>query len=405
LGVATTDEKGTSEPGTSKLRADELLATASERTGIDDYGPDTFRPGLDRLLDGLATEAQLNELGRAIAPEGLLTYLTNRLQIVDWHRRHPEIAAGAVAAPLFLIGMGRTGTTIIHDLLGQDPRHRIPRTWEVDRPYPPPEAATAETDPRVAESQARIDLAFQARPEMQAMHPMGAARGQECIVMTGSELTSGIFLSQYSLPSYFSWLIHEADMAPAYRWHRRFLQLLQWHDPGERWVLKSGAHLWALPALVAEYPDARFVQTHRDPLRIVASISSLFANVHATGSDDVSIPAVADEWTDPILDALDRSVTAREDGTVPPDRVLDVPYAAFMADPVGVLRSIYDHLDAELTPEIEARMRAFLDTNRADTHGVHTYSFADTGLDAGAIRERARRYIDYFDVPAEPTSL
>ena len=380
----------------------DLLQTACDRAGLGDFGPGTFRAGLDRLVDGLATEAHLNELGRAIAPEGLLGHLTNRLQIVDWHRRHPDIGEGEITAPLFLIGMGRTGTTILHDLLGQDPRHRIPRTWEVDQPCPPPEAATADTDARIAESQARIDLAYEARPEMRAMHPMGARRGQECILMTGSEFASGIFLSQYRLSSYFRWLIDEADMAPAYRWHRQFLQLLQWRDPAERWVLKSGAHLWALPALAAEYPNARFVQTHRDPLRIIASMSSLFAAVQVVASDDASIPGVAADWADPVLDALDRSVTAREDGTIPADRVLDVPYAAFMADPFATITSIYEHLGAELDPGTEARMRAFLAENRADAHGTHRYSFADTGLSEGVVREQARRYTEYFDVRPEP---
>ncbi|MGH9032717.1 MAG: sulfotransferase family protein [Acidimicrobiia bacterium] len=380
----------------------DLLETACARTGLDDFGHETFLPGLDRLVDGLSTEARLNELGRAVAPEGLLGHLANRLQIVDWHRRHPEMGEGEIAAPLFLIGMGRTGTTILHDLLGRDPRHRIPRTWEVDEPCPPPEAAGADTDPRIATSQARIDLAYEARPQMRAMHPMGARRGQECILMTGSEFASGIFLSQYRLPSYFRWLIHEADMAPAYRWHRCFLQLLQWRDPGERWVLKSGAHLWALPALAAEYPDALFVQTHRDPRRVIASLSSLFAAVQAVSSDDASMPGVATDWAEPVVDALDRSVTAREDGTVPADRVLDVRYDEFMADPFATIRSIYTHLDAELDSETETRMRAFLAANRADAHGTHRYSFADTGLDAGEVGEKVARYTDYFDVGPEP---
>ena len=379
----------------------ELLETACERTGLDDFGADTFRSGLDRLVDGLATEARLNELGGVIAHEGLVGHLTKRLEVVDWHHRHSEIAAGAVTAPLILIGMGRTGTTILHDLLGQDPRHRIPRTWEVDQPCPPPEAATSATDPRIAESQARIDLAYDARPEMQAMHPMGARRGQECIVMTGSEFASGIFLSQYRLPSYFHWLIDAADMAPAYRWHRRFLQLLQWRDPAERWILKSGAHLWALPALAAEYPDAVFVQTHRDPLRVIASLSSLFAAVQVVASDDASMRGVAADWADAVVDALDRSVTAREDGTVPADRVLDVPYDAFMADPFATIRTIYAHLDAELDPQTDARIRIFLAENRADAHGTHRYSFADTGLNEGGLREKVRRYTDYFDVQPE----
>jgi hypothetical protein len=191
-------------------------------------------------------------------------------------------------------------------------------------------------------------------------------------------------------------------MAPAYRWHRRFLQLLQWRNPGGRWVLKTGAHLWALPELMAEYPDAFVVQTHRDPLRIISSLSSLFAVVQSTASDGVTMADVAADWTGPVLDSLDRSVTARENGTIPADRVVDVHYGAFMGDPFGTIRSIYDRLGAELTPDAEARMRRFLAENRADKHGTHEYSFADTGLDAGSVRDRSRRYVEYFDVQSEP---
>jgi sulfotransferase family protein len=191
-------------------------------------------------------------------------------------------------------------------------------------------------------------------------------------------------------------------MAPAYRWHRQFLQLLQWRNPGGRWVLKTGAHLWALPELLAEYPNALIVQTHRDPLRVIASLSSLFAVVQATASDDVSMADVAAEWGGPVLEALDRSVTAREDGTIPADRVVDVHYGAFISDPFATIRSIYDRLGSELTADAEARMRRFLAENRADKHGVHEYSFANTGLDPGAVRDRARRYVEYFDVESEP---
>jgi hypothetical protein len=385
----------------SDLDAGLLLQAAQDRTGLDDFGAPTFRDGLDRLVDGLNTEARLNDLGKVIAPEGLVSHLANRLQVVDWHRRHPEIAATDVTPPVVMIGMGRTGTTILHDLLGQDPANRIPRTWEVDQPCPPPETATYETDPRIAESQARIDMAYEARPVMRSMHPMGARLGQECIVFMGSEFKSGIFLSQYNLPSYMRWLNHEADMEPAYRWHRGFLQLLQWHHPGERWILKSGAHLWALPALMAEYPEAVLVQTHRDPRRIIASLTSLFAVVHATASDGVTVAGVAAEWADPVLDALDRSVTAREDGTIPPGRVLDVQYTEFLDDPVATLRAIYSHLGAELAPELESRMRSFFADNDAQKFGRHGYTWADTGLDAGEVMEKAKRYCEYFDVATE----
>jgi len=385
-----------------RLTSEAIVAAACERTGLDDCGGDTFRVGLDRLVDGLAAEAHLNALGEAMAPEVLTNHLVNRLQVVDWHRRHPEIGAADVVPPVVMIGMGRTGTTILHDLLGQDPATRVPRTWEVDRPCPPPERANADRDPRIAESQAQIDALNQLHPEFQAMHPTGARRAQECICITACEFASLLFLSQFSLPSYLAWLTEEADLAPAYRWHRRFLQLLQWRNAGDRWVVKSGAHLWALPAMTAEYPNAWMIQTHRDPLRVIPSLSSLFATVRRTASDDVSIAQVAHEWAGAILDAMDRAVDAREDGTVPADRVLDIDYVEFVADPIRTVRTIYERWDAELTPAVEDRMRAFLADHGQTTHGQHRYSLADTGLPVGELRARARRYQDFFDVTAEP---
>jgi hypothetical protein len=381
------------------MDGEQLIETAIDRVGVSDLGDDSFRTGLDLLVDGLETEAALNELGAAVAPETVVTYLATRLQLHDWHARHPDMGAQRVDPIVFMIGMGRTGTTIIHDLLGQDPANRVPLTWEVDRPFPPPESATYETDPRIAEVQAVIDVGHAARPEFRAMHPTGALLAQECIRMTGCELASLIFLSQFRLPTYMRWLTVDADMAPAYRLHKRFLQLLQWHHRGDRWIVKSGAHLWALPALMGEYPDARYLQTHRDPVKVIGSLSSLFATVRSTFSDDVTIAQVASDWADGILDALERSVDARESGAIPADRVIDVQFDAYMADPFGTLHAIYEWLDVELTPDAERRMRAFLAENAREKHGRHRYTFADTGLDEDALRERARRYTDYFDVP------
>ncbi len=227
--------------------AERLVEQAVAQTGLDDFGAPSFRIGLDRIVDGLAAEANLNAVGEAMAPEVLLGYLRTRLEVTDWHRRHPDMGAADVTPPVVMIGMGRTGTTILHDLLGQDPANRVPLTWEVDRPCPPPETATYDVDPRIDEVQAQLAVMDELHPEFQAMHPTGARLAQECIRITGGEFASLIFLSQFRLPSYFDWLTHDADLAPAYRWHRRFLQLLQWHHPGDRWILKSGAHLWSCP--------------------------------------------------------------------------------------------------------------------------------------------------------------
>ena len=219
--------------------------------------------------------------------------------------------------------------------------------------------------------------------------------------MTGGDFRSMIFPTQYRVPSYAHWLLDEADMAPAYRWHRIYLQHLQSRHPAPRWVLKSPGHLWCLGALLAEYPNALLVQTHRDPLRIIASLSSLMSVLRRLGSDDISIPDIASEFAGYLVDGLDRSVAARTDGTVPPGRVVDVQFRAFMADPFATIHAIYEHLGLELGADAERRMRAFLADNTTEKHGGHHYTWADTELDLGEWRERTRRYQEHFGVPTE----
>lgn len=390
----------------SSLDADLLVARATEATGLDDFGEPTWQDGLERLLESLREEARLNPLGVDIAAGNVLDLLTSRLQVTGWRTEHPEVAKGDVVPPIVIVGQGRTGTTILYDLLAQDPANRVPLTWEVDRPVPPPETATYETDPRIDEVDAILAGTELLIPGFQSMHPMGARLAQECVRITASDFRSVIFPTQFRVPAYAHWSMHEADMAPAYRWHRQFLQHLQSRHPAgdeaaERWVLKSPAHIWCLDALLAEYPDALLVQTHRDPLRIVASLASLVCLLRRMTCDDPNVPEIAAEWGDYIVEGLDRSVTARQDGTVSPDRVVDVQFGAFMADPFATIRSVYEALGFELPDRAEQRMRAFLATHGQDERGTHHYSWADTGLDEGEWRERTRRYQEFFDVPSE----
>jgi hypothetical protein len=381
---------------------DDLVVAARDATGCDDLGGDSWREGLERLRDALLAEGRLNDLGTAVVSAELTGYLETRLRLTASHAAEPALARDDVVPPIVIVGQARTGTTILHDLLAQDPASRVPLTWEVDQPFPAPETATYDTDPRIDVSDttlAGIDLVL---PEFRAMHPMGARLPQECVRMTGSEFRSMIFPTQYRVPSYARWLLHEADMAPAYRWHRRFLQHLQSRHPTTQWVLKSPGHIWCLGDLLAEYPGALLVQTHRDPLRIVASLGSLIATLRRLASDDTSISEAAAEFAEYMVLGVDRSLDARLDGTVPPDRVVDVHFRAFMADPFATIHTVYERLGLELTDETEARMRTFLAEHSQERHGAHRYSWADTGLDEGEWRERARRYQEHFDVASEP---
>ncbi|HEY7917102.1 MAG TPA: sulfotransferase [Acidimicrobiales bacterium] len=387
---------------TRRFNRQQLVDAAVERTGLDDLGEPTWQEGLDRLLDDLGDSARLNDVGVVLVETETVNYLSNRLGIVAWRASHPGVSEQAVARPVVICGQPRTGTTILYDLLALDRSHRAPLTWEVDSPCPPPATATFETDPRIDESQAVADMADVLIPGFSTFHPLGARLAQECVRITASDFRSMIFPTQYEVPQYDRWLLHEADMAPAYRWHRAFLQHLQSGHAGDRWLLKSPAHLWHLGALMAEYPDAVVIQTHRDPLKVIASVSALAAHLRRMASDSPSVAAAATQYSDDIFVGLDRSMAARADGTLPAGQVIDVQFGDFMADPFRTIGLIYDQLGTEFTADAEARMREFLAGHPGDGGGGGSrYSFVDTGLDPGQLRERARGYQEFFGVVSE----
>lgn len=381
--------------------AESLLASARDQTGLKDMGAGGWQEGLDRLVDSLGREARLSEVGEQIATAQLVGFISARLRVTDWHSRHPEIGEAPVPPPVVINGQPRTGTTILFDLLAQDPGFRVPLTWEVGNPDPPPETATYETDPRIAESEAGTAMTEALLPGFQAIHPSGARRGQECVAITAGDFRSLLYSTVFHVPSYTRWLLWEADMTSAYDYHRRFLQLLQWRHPAQRWLLKSPAHQWSLGSLFSEYPDAAIVHTHRDPLKVMASTASLAAFLQRLATDHTSVPEQAAEWSAHLIAGNERSVEAREDGTVPAGRAVDVQFGDLMADPFGTIATTYERLGIPYTAKAEKRMRHFLADNPADRHGVHRYAFSDTGLDEADMRVRTARYEEYFGVARE----
>ncbi len=386
-----------------RLDPDRLVADAIATTGEDDFGEDSWQEGLGILTDSLQREARLNDIGLEIAVGDLTSALTNRLTINAWRRDHPEVAESTVTRPIIIVGQPRTGTTILYDLLAQDPGLRAPLTWEVDRPVPAPETATYDTDERIAEVQATLDMVELVLPGFTDFHPMGARLAQECVRMTAGDFRSMIFPTQYRVRSYNRWLLDEADLAPAYRWHRRYLDHLASRHPGGQWLLKSPAHLWHLDALAAEYPDAVVIQTHRDPLKVIASVSALVTYLRGMASDETSITETSADYAEDIFLGLDRGMDARRRGVFPESQTADVHFSDFVADPLATVEALYAAIGRDFTPDTAQHMRDFLAANPGDGGGGGTrYTFADTGLDADALRERARPYQERFDVVSEP---
>ena len=382
------------------LDADSLLAAARAATGLDDFGDDGWREPFAVLIDALAREAKLNTVGRLLTRAELVRVLANRLRLVDLWKREPEILAGQVRAPIFIVGTARSGTSILHEVLAQDPRLRSPATWEIFYSVPPPEAATCATDARIAGTDHEVKLWHEVAPEYLTMHANAAVHPQECIFLMAHELASEHFSGVHDVPSYALWLATH-DLTPSFRFHRRMLQTLQWRHPGERWLLKAPSHLTVLPALFAVYPDARVVFTHRDPAKTVPSTASLMATLRRMRRDHVDANAIAKLLVRGVAMGLEKMMAERASGATPDGQFVDLRYADLMRDPLAAVRAVYDRLGMTLPDDIADRMRAYLAAKPRGKHGEHRYRLEDFGLDRERLRRGYAAYCARFDVPAE----
>lgn len=379
---------------TPSLDARRLKDAARRKTGLEHFGDWPVDEPLDRLLEAYRSEARLTMLGRITVRELVVSLLQVLLKLEADRRAHPAIEAERIEAPVFIIGLPRTGTTLLHGLMSEDPANRVPRTWEVMYPTGFP-ATRAEIDRCRARTASRLAWANRLAPEFKRIHPIAPDLPQECIAITAPVFRSIQFHTTHDVPSYEDWL-EAADQAPAYAFHRRFLQHLQAQRPGDGWVLKAPGHLFALGALLAEYPDAKIVQTHRDPLRVMASMASHATVLRRAFSDSADAHAIAADWTARWSNALDDFLAVRD--VHPPSQFLDIDYDALEADPLAAIAQIYDFLGRELTPEARRKMQAFLDANPKDKHGVHRYSLAEYGLDRAAEMRRFGAYCERFNI-------
>ncbi|HXJ78330.1 MAG TPA: sulfotransferase [Candidatus Methylomirabilis sp.] len=382
------------------LDEQDLLDAARRATGLDDFGDDSFREPLRHLLACLETEADLTLVGRIAAHRDLVGLLINRLHLTEDRKRHPEIADESIVAPIFIVGLPRTGSTLLHHLLAQDPTTRAAQAWEVMYPSPPPTRESYETDPRIERARKQLRWLDWMAPDFKTIHPVGAQLPLECIAIMGASFRSTRFQTTYNVPSYEAWL-DDQDMRPAYVFHRQFLQHLQWRAPGARWVLKAPSHVFSFDALLDAYPDARLVQTHRDPVTVLASVASLSSVLQRAFSGRREPTEFGQEVTTRWTDGLERSLELRRSGRVSVERVVDVQYRELARDPMATVRRVYAQFQLPLSPAAERRMQQFLAEHHQDKHGRHHYALDNFGLDAQALALRFKAYSDYFGVPSE----
>ena len=377
--------------------ADELEDGARAATGLDDFGSGYYRAGLERIVDALNTEADLNDIGEVIQHATIGNALIQRLKVEDTYRQHPEIDDEVVDGPVFVIGLPRTGTTALSQLVAADPQFRSLRMWESQAPTPPPESATQHTDPRIAQAEAGLKMLDDMFPLMRTLYNSEPTAPTECQDLMGMSFRTFHFDGAVRAPGYLAWLMG-CDMRETYAFHRRVLKLLQWHCPPTLWHLKTPVHMFALDALVEAYPHAKFLWSHRDPAKVMGSVCSLIQYVRSWSSDRNDANELGAEQLDSWVEAVRRAMDFRS--RVGDDRFADVSFADLQADPVRTLQSSYERLGLSFTEATADSVKQWAEGHQPGSRGAHDYDLAAYGLTAAGVRERFADYLAAYDATA-----
>ncbi|HEX9031704.1 MAG TPA: sulfotransferase [Streptosporangiaceae bacterium] len=369
---------------------EDLHASATRLTGLDDFGPDDYTDGLGVLLDSYAADEDLTPLGSKMSRVFVRGALVARLLSEASWRQYPQYAAVSIDRPVFVTGLPRTGTTALHRLLTADPSHQGLELWLTQAPQPRPPRDTWDANPVFAGMQAAYAQHHVEHPEFMGVHYIAADQVEECWQLLRQSMRSISFESLAHLPTYSSWLAGQ-DWTGAYRRHRRNLQLIGLPDAGRRWVLKNPSHLFALDELLAVYPDALVIQTHRAPRVAIASACSLAAHATDCWSRRFTGEVIGRDQLELWARGLELFMAAR--ARHDPAQFCDVRYEDFTADPVGTVESVYDQFGLTLSGEAAAAMRTMQAASAAsDAAPAHRYSLADFGLTGEQVDERFGSY-------------
>jgi hypothetical protein len=386
-------------PAVVPLDEASLLQHARRATGLHDFGDDLWREPFAVLVKSLEEEAQLTLMGRLMARSDIILWLSSRLKVTDTLRKYPQILEENITAPMVIVGLPRSGTSILFELLSQDPEAGVPLMWEALQPCPPPQAASYTSDPRIEQADKLFTQWNRVAPEFASMHEMRGQIPAECGLLMAGTFISDHIAALHQAHSYSAWCI-EADFLPVYQYHKTILQILQWQNPRQRWLLKAPEHQVHLDTLLQVYPDARIVQTHRDPIKCMASTTSLMGTLYYMRSDQSFNAQLFDNIIMGAATAqrLERVIAQREQGIVPAANIADSRYQDLMDDPMACIASIYAHFDMPLTPLARVRMQDYLRAKPKGKFGQHSYE-----VDKRKARDRPlfKRYQDLYDVPDE----
>jgi Sulfotransferase family len=377
------------------LSPSSVTKAASKLAGSEDFGTDSFREPLDVFLRSCEDEAQLTAFGRILVSKMLASALGNRIELHRWSLEHPEVREERIESPWVIVGLPRTGTSVLSMLLGLDPVARPLLQWEAAHPIPPPSLEDAAEDPRIARTSKDLEGLMKLNPPLRAMHPFGATLAEECVALFMYDVRTLALETQAHVPSYARWL-EQTDMTPAYAQHRLALQTLQSRQPTERWILKTPNHLWHLDALLSAYPDARVIWTHRDPGPVVTSLASLANAGQRILTSRTDPRPAAEEWKRKCAFALNAAMSF--DDRADAAWCQHLHYDELMADPVDAVRGLYRHFGEEVGSLHTRRMRAFLEHRPPDLFGRHRYDPADFGWTYAGLDTEFADYVERYRI-------
>ncbi|HQR03056.1 MAG: sulfotransferase [Proteobacteria bacterium] len=380
------------------LSASRLMEQAISRTGgLTDFHEDGFRTPFGVLIESLNTEANLSAIGETLFENRLVELLCNRLEMQKYISKHPEILNENIEGPVVIVGLPRTGTTLLHRILACAPDFYSLIYWECKYPSPLPGTDIDDIAARIEAGRIDVEMFLTHQPKLAAIHPIYHDAPDEEVILL-DQTFCGAFDSMAHVPGFTRWLRNN-EHGFAYEYLKRILQFLQWQkkrrgEDQRTWLLKAPHHLRKMEMLFSVFPHTRVIQTHRDPLQTIPSMASFCENLWSIYSDQVDPKATGAEWSEIFSLGMASTIKFREGAD--PSRFLDIQFQDTLTRPMEVVQTIFHYLGRPLPEGIQSRMESWLEANSRDKRPTHNYSPEHFGLSEAQLKKDFADYRKRF---------